>query len=201
LYGTGLTFNVLATFPGSSKGAGTTSTVDAEEWDYTLTYANSVLEGESYKTNYALGWVYYDYPDMASKTGDMQELHLALSWPDICPAGVVPSYTAICMWPAKGGGAARDNGGFIHVFGLGYGLDVAELPNPVSLGCAAVYNDGTVDRTVAHDWSHILWSASTSFDCPMGGTITPALYYQTSMEDTVNTEDELWVGVSYGLSF
>jgi len=200
LYGTGFSVNVWTSQAGSS-GTRTTSTVDAEEWRYRLTYSNSVLDGESYRTNYALSWVFYDYPDMASNDADMQEINLALSWPDLCPAGVVPSYTAIYMWPSQGNGAVRESSGFIHVFGLGYDLEVAEMPNPLSFGCAAVYNDGTVAPTVDHDWSHILWSVSTSIDCPMGGKFTPGLYYQTSMEDSVNTEDEFWVSLSYGFSF
>ncbi len=201
LYGTGFSVNVWTSQAGSSKGNGTTSTVDAEEWRYTLTYSNSVFNGESYRTNYALSWLFYDYPDMASNDADMQEVNLALSWPDLCPMGVVPSYTAIYMWSSEGGGAAADNGGFIHVFGLGYDLEVAEMPNPLNLGFAAVYNDGTGDATVEHDWSHVLWGVSTSIDCPMGGKFTPGLYYQTSMEDSVNPEDEFWVSISYGFSF
>ena len=198
--GDGFSFNVWSSQPASSKGGASTSQVDAEEFDYTLTYANSVYDGEAYATNYALSWVFYDYPDMASNDADMQEFNLALSWPDLCPAGVVPSYTIICMWPSEGGGAARDNGGFIHVFGLGYDIEVAELPSPLSFGCAAVYNDDAGAANVDHDWTHILWSLSTSFDCGTG-TLSPAVYYQTSMDDSVNTEDEFWVGVSYGLNF
>jgi hypothetical protein len=201
LYGTGFSVNVWTSQAGASKNDGAISTVNAEEWRYTLTYGNSVFDGESYRTNYALSWVFYDYPDMASNDADMQEFNLALSWPDLCPAGVVPSYTAIYMWPSEGNGAVRESSGFIHVFGLGYGLEVAEMPSPLNLGVAAVYNDGTVAPTVDHDWSHILWSVSTSIDCPMGGKFTPGLYYQTSMEDSVNTEDEFWVSLSYGFSF
>jgi uncharacterized protein (TIGR02001 family) len=201
LYGTGFSVNVWTSQAGSSKGDGALSTVDREEWRYAVTYGNSVFDGESYRTNYALSWIYYDYPDIASNDADMQEFNLALSWPDICPAGVVPSYTAIYMWPAEGNGAVRKSSGFIHVFGLGYGLEVAEMPNPLNFGVAAVFNDGTVANTVDHDWSHILWSVSTSIDVPMGGKLTPGLYYQTSMDDSVNTEDEFWVSLSYGFSF
>jgi hypothetical protein len=122
--------------------------------------------------------------------------------PDICEAGIVPSYAIIKTWSAKGGGANRAAGGFIHVFGLGYQYTCPDLPElPLDLSCAAVYNDGTYGTTVDHDWSHVLWGVSTTIDCPGGGTITPALYYQTSMDDSVNTEDELWMGISYGLSF
>jgi len=203
-FDTGLSFNLWSSFAGSS-GTSTTSTVNAEEWRYALTYANSVLDGEQCKTNYAVSWVYYDYPDMATRDADSQEFNVALSWPEICPAGVVPSYAVICNWPSKGGGLVRETAGFIHVFGLGYDYTVPGfLPdNPeqvLSFSAAFVYNDGTYGSTVDHDWSHILWGFSTPIDLPYG-TLTPAVYYQTSMDDSVNTEDEFWCGISYGFKF
>jgi len=211
LFDTGLSFNVWSSFAGASKNAGRVSTVDAEEWRYALTYAGSVLDGEQYKTNYAVSWVYYDYPDMASKDADSQEFNLALSLPDICPAGIVPSYTVIYNWPAEGGGNLpgpanhRATAGYIHVFGLGYDLTVPGIlpDNPeqvLSLSAAVVYNDGTYGEGVDHDWSHILWGVSTSIELPYG-SLTPAVYYQNSMEDSVNNQDEFWVGISYGFSF
>ena len=207
LFDTGLSFNVWASFAGSSRGGGKkiSSTVDAEEWRYTLTYGNSVFDGEQYKTDYAVSWVYYDYPDMASWDADTQEFNVALSWPELCPMGVVPSYVIVNSWPSKGGHANRDTAGFIHVFGLGYDLTVPGIlpDNPeqvLSLSAAAVYNDGTYGEGIDHDWSHILWGVSTSIELPYG-SLTPAVYYQNSMEDSVNNQDEFWVGISYGFSF
>ena len=85
-----------------------------------------------------------------------------------------------------------------------------ENPEQVfTLSMDAVYNDGTYATWnstrysgVDHDWSHILWGLSTDIRCPYtGGTITPAIYYQTSMEDSVNEEDELWTGISFSMKF
>lgn len=196
-FGNGLSFNVWSSHAGSGR-----DTVNLEEWRYTVTYANSLWDGETYATNYAVSWVYYDFPDMASKDADAQEFNIGFAWPDLCPMGIVPSYTYVHMWAAKGGGlAAFAGGGPIHVFGLGYDLAVAELPNPLSLGVSATYNDGVGGGLgVDHDWSHILWSIGTSFDCGPG-SFSPALYYQTSMDDSVNSEDEFWCGISYGMSF
>ena len=204
--GSGFSTGIWASIPG---GGGTmasgSSRVNAEEWRYILTYGSSTFEGESYRTTYAVNYIYYDFPDMASNDADAQEINLALSWPDICPAGVVPSYTLINMWPAEGSGANRDIAGFIHVVGLGYDVTVPGFlqDNPeqiLSFGAAAVYNDNAGASNVDHDWSHILWSATTSIDFGPG-TLTPGLYYQTSMDDSVNTEDELFCGISYGISF
>ena len=209
LYDTGFSFNVWASMAGASKNGGAVSTVDAEEWNYTLTYADAVFEGEQYKTNYAVSWMYYDYPDTRTKDNDMQEFNLAMAWPDLCPAGVVPSYSIIRMWAARSDGLNNDAGGFIHVFGLGYDYTVPGfLPdNPeqtLNFAWNIVYNDGTgaAGGVVDHDWSHMLWGVSTDISCPAtGGRLTPALYYQTSMEDTVNDQDEFWFGLTYGFSF
>ena len=212
LYDTGLSFNLWSSHAGSSAEGGSISTVDAEEWRYALTYTDSVLDGETYKTDWSVSWVYYDFPDMASEDADAQEFNLALSWPDICPAGVVPRYTLIRMWPAQGGGDASAMGGFIHAFGFGYDFTVPELlpdvpEQTLSFTWDIIYNDGTGSgigafsaSDVDHDWSHMLWGLSTAIECGPG-TFTPAVYYQTSMDDSVNDEDEFWVGLSYTVSF
>ena len=198
--GSGFSFNVWSSQPASSRGGASVSNVDAEEWNYTVTYANSLWDGETYATNYAVSWRYYDYPDRGSEDADMQEFNIDFAWPDLCPMGVVPGYTYIYMWSARGDGLAAPTGGPMHMFSMSYDLDVTELPNPLSLGVAAVYNDGTGGEEVNHDWSHILWSIKTSLDCGVG-TLSPGVYYQTSMNDSVNSEDEFWCGISYGFSF
>ena len=195
LYGTGFSFNLWGSYGGSS------GTVDGEEMDYTLTYSNTVFDSEVYMTNYAVSWLYYDFPDATSKNADAQEFNLALSWPNLCPGGVVPHYQVIKMWPSFGGGAARDISGFIHVWGLNYETMCPELDLPFVLSWDIVYNDGTGGDSVDHDWSHMVWGIKTRIECPMGGTLTPALYFQNSMDDSVNDEDELWVGLSYGFGF
>ena len=73
------------------------------------------------------------------------------------------------------------------------------MPEQVlSLTTNLVYNDGYGGATVAHEWSHATFGVSTQI--PVGElTFTPALYYQASMEDSVNPEDEFWA--SFGLSY
>ena len=204
--GNGFSAGIKGSIPGAS-GSSTLSTVNAEEWDYIVSYSNSVYEGMDCKMDYALSWIYYDFPDQPSDAADAQEFNLAMSWPDICPFGTVPSYTIVKMWPAEGGGASREMGGFIHVVGLGYDFSVpgftAGTPEQtISFACNATYNDGTGlgNGSVDHDWSHILWGLSTDFECGVG-TLTPGIFYQTSMDDSVNTEDEFWTGISYSMGF
>ncbi|MCK5564424.1 MAG: hypothetical protein KAJ07_04205 [Planctomycetes bacterium] len=103
---------------------------------------------------------------------------------------------------AHGGGAitADKVEGFTHLFGFSCDLpDLEIIENPLTFSWDITYNDGQ-GSAVDHDWSHMTWGLSTSFEVG-SGTITPALYYQTSMEKTINTEDEFWVGISYGFEF
>ena len=201
LFDSGWSFNVWYSTAGSSKGGGSKSTVDAEEFNYALTYSNTVCEGQAWQTDYAASYIYYDFPDMDSKDADIQEFNIDFSWPEICPFGTVPSYTLVYLWGAEGGGDARDIGGFIHVFGISKDIEVAGLENPLSFSWDLTYNDDAGAADIDHDFSHQTFGLSTSFDGIGSGTLTPGVYYQVSMEDTVNTQDEFWTGISYSLSF
>jgi hypothetical protein len=182
-----------------------------EEFDITLYYNNLVYEDETYATNYTLGWTYYGYPDEPSSVRNYQELLLSLAWQKIFPAGFVPSYTVVYMWPAEEGSVQNDNGGWLHILGIGYDMKipelVPELPEQVlHLSGSLVYNGGVgaayaPNGSVDHDWSHFLLGASTDFDLGNNLALCPALYYQASMEDTVNTNDETWVSLSLKYKF
>ena len=70
----------------------------------------------------------------------------------------------------------------------------------ISLTADVTYNDGFGSATADHDWSHATFGVSTGI--ALGElTFTPAVYYQSSFEDSVNTEDELWVSLSLAYSF
>jgi len=104
LYGTGFGVSTKWVLPNSGKpGANSGSFVNAEELWLTLTYSGSCLEYETYATNYTVGWTYYDFPDQPSSLVDTQEVFASLSWPEICPAGIVPSYTIVRMWKSESG--------------------------------------------------------------------------------------------------
>jgi hypothetical protein len=204
----GMFFNVWGSFAGSSKGDGDVSTVNATELDYTVGYANSFGE-DCYVTNYSVGWRFYDYTDMPSNDADMQEGFIELAWPNLIGNGFVPRYAYYHMWASEGSGMVRKAGGPIHVVGMDYNWTFESMPElPMKFSVDTVYNDGTGtydDETgdycqVDHDWSHVLWGLSTKFDLA-GGKVTPSVWYQTSMEDTVNENDEFFSGISYALTF
>jgi len=208
LYGTGLGVKV---FWSRATGSGHEN---VEEFDLTLCYGNDIYEGETYATNYKLGWTNYTYTDEPRSQRGFQEFFASLSWPEICPAGIVPSYTVVCMWPSEGNSALNGNGGWLHIIGLGYDLTVPELApeipeQVVHLSANLVYNGGVgggytptaANGTVDHDWSHLVFGASTEFDLGNNLTFCPGLYYQASMEDSVNEHDETWVSLSLKYKF
>jgi hypothetical protein len=213
LYGTGFGVNLMAHRANSGEYE------NSERWDYTLYYQNNLFEGETYATNYRLGWVYYNYPDNSSHTRDsldLQEIHAILSWPKICPAGIVPSYCIVKLWPSNSGtvvGARSPSGGtasgFAHIFMLDYGLTVPgllpETPEQVlNLHTEMVYNDGVGPNgaNVDHDWSNIVFGVSTDFDLGNNLSFTPGIFHQITMDKSVNPDkDETWVGLSMRYKF
>ncbi|MHC4456126.1 MAG: TorF family putative porin [Planctomycetota bacterium] len=211
LYGTGFGVKTFwTTSAGSGNGLVGMPNHELERLDLTLYYNNTLYEGETYATNYTVGWMYYNHID-TSRDYDLQEAFASFSWPEICPAGVVPSYTIIRMWPSKsqsdlnsdlsalGRGGA---GGWLHIFGLGYDLPIADITpeeHIVHLSADFVYNDGVLGAD--HDWSHMVLGASTDFDLGNNLTFTPGLYHQVSMDDSVNDEEETWVSLSMKYAF
>ncbi|MHC4076450.1 MAG: hypothetical protein ACYSRZ_08580, partial [Planctomycetota bacterium] len=182
-----------------------------------LNYSGSALEGET-STNYTVGWVYYGYPGQPRSSGDvatdMQELFASLSWPDICPFGVVPSYTILTMWPSEGNSSGRKNTGWAHVLGVDYDVAIpalaGDLPEQtLRLSASIVYNDGvapgvvvgSASGTIEHDWSHAVIGASTEFKLADNLAFTPGAYYQLSMEDSVNSGDEAWLSLNMSYKF
>ena len=188
---------------------------NVEEIDVSLYYDNVIYEDETYATNYRLALGYYGYPDepragtASGQAADFQEFLLSLSWPEICPAGVVPSYTIVRMWPSEGESAKNANGGWLHILGIGYDLTVPELTPEISeqvvhLSADLVYNDGVgagYAANVDSDWSHFVFGASTDFDLGNNLAFSPGIYYQASMEDSVNDSDETWVSLSLKYKF
>jgi hypothetical protein len=208
--GNGFSAGVWASYGGSG-------TVDATEYDYSLSYGGVIDEGLDTQVNYVASWIYYDFIDMPSSGADAQEINLSVSMPNICPMGTVPSYTIIKMWASESDSASSSLSGWIHVIGLDYALPLDGFigNNPeqvIDLSWDVTYNgsagvpgllDGGVitPSNVDHDWSHMTFGISTGIEIPDAGTITPGVFYQVSFDKSVNPENELWTGVSYSLNF
>jgi hypothetical protein len=190
--------------------AGGSGNVDATEYDYTLYYGNSVME-DCYKTNYKVGWRYYDFIDRGSKpsvthdhSGDDQELFLEFDMPQLIGNGFTPHGAIYHMWQARHGVGPDFPTGEIYVMGFNYDWTFEQAPElPMTASWDIVYNDGVGSSSVDHDWSHMLWGLKSNIQCPFiaGAKIIPAVYFQNSFESTVNNEDELFAALSYNLKF
>jgi len=217
LYGTGLGLNVLwsrANTGAVNKGV---SFENQERIDLTLSYSNSYFEYETYATDYSVGWTYYEYPDEPSDLMDMQEIFASLSWPEICPESIVPSYTIVRLWKSESGHPSSQPGlttndvsGWIHIFGLGYDMPVEgllpDIPEQIlHLSAAAVYNEGAGGINMDHDWSHFVLGVSTDFDLGNDLTLTPGVYHQKVLEKRLSRfnddEDVTWVSLSLKYAF
>ena len=226
LFDSGFSVNVWASYPTSvgtmNEGtAAPASRVDATEYNYTLAYDTIICEDEVHATNVRAQYVYRDFIDRPDEAADDYEVGMQFAWPNLCPQGVVPSYYVGRIEPAAGSAGTNSAGvakpdltsnhdGWIHIFGLSYDLKVAGLstntPEQVfTFSAAAVYNDGFTDgvlgTAVDHDWSHALFGASTSLELAENVHLTPAVYYQSSWEDSVNPEDEIVVSIGASWKF
>jgi len=81
--GEGWGFNVWGAQPFGSGSE------ELKELDYTLSFSNTVNEGETDEMEYSVGWIYYDFPE-ANSDADAQEIGLGLSWPSALSDGDLP---------------------------------------------------------------------------------------------------------------
>jgi len=209
LFGTGLGVNIMGHRANSSGYEA------GERWDYTLYYQNMMCSDQAYAMMYRLGWVYYNYPEGHSEDADLQELQAVLSMPKICPTGIVPSYVLVKLWPNSSrslvgsrsptGGTAS---GWAHIFMLDYPLTVGgilpDTPEQVlNLHAELIYNDGVDPRGIGvdHDWSNAVFGVSTGIDLTEDIVLTPGVFHQISMDDSVNNEEETWATLSLTYKF
>ena len=206
LYGTGFGVQVFSSL--SQTGGYENS----EELDIGIYYYNSVYDGERYATDYRVGWMHYGYPDEPRTAKNMQEMFAEFSWPEICPFGTVPSYTIIRAWPSEGDSSIQGYGGWLHIFGIGYDLTVPDLISTgtdriLNLSADMVYNNGYAPgpaaggASVDSNVSHFLFGAAMDIDITENLIYTPGVYYQVSLEDTVNNEDETWFSLNLRYEF
>jgi hypothetical protein len=190
LYGTG--FGVQVIHRNSTSGG----YVDKQRIDYKPYYKSIVFEDEPYATNYNLSVEYEHYTGLARKVANTTyEWILALSWPNIISEGIVPKYIAHYEYPAGSGYAHDDVTGWVHRFGLGYDLDVIELPSPLSISGEIAYTDGLGGKAKDSDWSYAAFGLSTKFNLTDNLTFTPGIYYQITMAKKVNPDKDLTYGV------
>jgi hypothetical protein len=195
---------------------------DRERWDYALYYQSSLFAKEPAATQFRFAWVYYDYPELnEGESINMQEAQLLLSWPSVLPIeGLCPSYQLIKMWPARHDSPLPDSAsGWMHIFALDYGFSLPGLTprtrTVVKLHSEVIYNDGLTitparrqyDWTIVypnpdHDWSSAVFGVSTDLKLDKNIVFTPAIYYQATLNNTINEDnEELWAAVNLRFTF
>ena len=197
LFGSGFSVNAWGSIPmGSGNGIN-----DFQEYDYTLAYSTSVFADQPYALDLGANYIYYDFPKVNSRAvPDTQELGLSCALPNLIKIGnsaLVPSYYIGKLWPTYSSLGFDVAGGY-HSFALGYELSIPKTDYSLNLSTDINYNDGMFGAD--HDWSHATIGLSSSL--PVGpATFTPFLYYQISLDESVNNEDELFGGISASISF
>ena len=178
---TGFSANVWASQPFGS------SNEELRELDCILAYGHTLFSEESYALDMGVNYIYFDYY-RANSHADLHELGVWLSLPSLVEIGgqtLAPTYYVAKDWPNES--SSPGVAGWFHVLGLSTDVAVPGLAEgdwfqTLSLGADVTYNDGAFGAD--HDWSHATLSISTSL--PAGPlTLTPALHYQVSMDDSV----------------
>ncbi|MHC4536712.1 MAG: hypothetical protein ACYS6K_22415 [Planctomycetota bacterium] len=196
LWGTGFGLGVTHL---SATGGGWS---DKQRFNYKLSYGNSLFEDQIYKTKYKINWIYENWYSRAKKKGDMQEWIVVFSWPDILAVeGLVPRYITHYVYPAGRGYNNRKISGWVHRFGLGYSLEVNELPNPLNLSGEIAFIDGYGGAVKDHDWSYATLGVSTKFAVADKLTFSPGFFYQISMDDSVIRRDVPYTKLSMTYKF
>jgi hypothetical protein len=200
LYGSGF-FAKLWGAMATSSGTKAAPIQSFREWDYILGYNGKICEDEPTQTDYTLMWVYTDIYKRSSDVYDLQDARLILAMPNLFDNGLVPTYRFHQRWAAKSNSAAKGKEGSLHEFGLKYPLYIEDMDKTLNLKWDITYNhNGYSNPTSKSGFSHTKIAASMNFKA-LGGTITPAIFFQDSMMDSVNKNDELWTSITYSTKF
>lgn len=168
--------------------------VDKQRFDYRPYYKSVLFVDESYATKYNISAGYEHYPGLARKRSNTTwEWIFAFSWPNIMSEGFIPHYIAHYEY-AAGSNYTKPSGadmpsGWVHRFILGYDLETPQISKPIHLSSEIAYTDGL--GGAAHDWSYATFSVSTKFKITDNVVFIPELFYQISMDDSVNKHDDI----------
>lgn len=196
LYNTG--FGLLT----HNRRANSSGFENKQKFKYGAYYKNSLFGNETYKTKYKFTWYYHNYYDEPRNKSNKDEWIFDFLWPNLLPGGLVPQYTTWYMYPAGSSYDNRDLTGWLHRFGLNYDLTIPKLNNRIFKLCGYVwYRDGMGGKAKDHDWSHATFGISTQYKITENISFIPAVYYQSSWEDSVNKRDMLYTYLRLRLKF
>lgn len=185
-YGTGFGLKV------THRNATASGYVDSQRFDYRPYYKSKLFEGETYATAYNLSVGYEHYTGLARDVANTTyEWIFAFSWPNLIPEGIVPKYILHYEYPAGSGYVHNDVTGWVHRFGLGYDLDIPELPSPLNISGEVAYTDGIGGKTNDSDWSYAVFGLSTKFNLTDNLSFVPGVYQQITMDKSINPDKDL----------
>jgi hypothetical protein len=178
-----------------------------ERLDYGVFYKGTAFEDQSYMTKYKLRWAYEHYPNIARhRFKTTNEWVFSFVWPRILGGELIPKYTLFYEYPAGSKYTNHDVTGFHHCFALNYDLTVPPIipgmaEHVLTLGADISYRDGIGGRAKDEDWSHSTLSVATNLKITDNITLTPGLYYQLSMDDSVSPGDILYTTINMRYKF
>lgn len=178
---------------GEVQPIGRISRRDLDEHNYYASYSCSPVDG----IDMELGWIYYDFIHLDS-TYDYHEPYGVLTLSCLPLSPYFGAYYGFPKHDSVGGE------GWNTTLGVSHSKDLCQSfcgQGPISLDLAADvwYNGGQYN--VDTGWSHATFGGALNIPLSEKLTFSPGLYYQLSMEDTINEEDEWWTTLSLAYSW
>lgn len=195
LWDSGITVGWWASYASSDRNQVpvTLSRRDLDEHDYYASYSCSPVEG----VDMELGWIYYDFIHLDSEY-DYHEPYGVLTLSCLPLSPYFGAYYGFPKHDEVGGE------GWNTTLGVSHSADLCQSfcgQGPLSLDLSAEvwYNGGQYN--VDTGWSHAIFGSALNMPLSEKLTFTPGVYYQVSMEDDINDEDEWWTMLSLAYSW
>lgn len=221
LWGTGLHVNVWASLASSgrySRGTFATNpntgqilvpaqmvdsgyprTDELDEFDYTVYYSKNCLD-DFLATE--VGMTYYDIFNQDSEKLDFWEWYGKFTLSELPLKPHAYFYYGVPKRRANGGEGWMTCLGVSHSCELGvFPLLGSTDPATLSLSADVWYNGGEFYPGMDTGWTHATLGSALTIPLCENITFTPGVFYQVSMEDSINKDDEWWTQLSFAYSW
>ncbi|KXK31675.1 MAG: hypothetical protein UZ16_OP3001002783 [Candidatus Hinthialibacteria bacterium OLB16] len=179
--------------------SGSPRTDELDEFDYTVYYTKSCLN-DCLSTE--VGMTYYDIFNQDSEKLDVWEWYGKFTLSKMPLQPHVYFYYDVPKRRANGGE------GWMTCLGGSHSCELGAMPlfgsnDPVTLSFSGDvwYNGGGYFPGIDTGWTHAVFGSAMTIPLCHDLTFTPGIYYQISMEDTINKDDELWTQLSLAYSW
>ena len=196
LFETGFSFGIWGSKPDRSGN---------EKWtelDFNPGYSFQMFKDEAYQSNVTLEYWYFGYPKNSHKRANEDQMgQVKVKWPNLFKIGdikIIPMYFYAQKSPVASG-LGYQVAGYFHELRVTTIFPIADTGHTLDIAADTVYRGNVWG--LGNCISHLQLSAASSFDIGNGFTLTPGLFYQFSMKDSVNPEDEFWTQISLSKSF